>query len=162
MLSPLKPKRQDGFTIIEVLIVLAIAGLIMLIVFLAVPALQRNARNTQRRNDVSSLLSGVSEFVNDNNGQLPTSVSVGGDGQTTFTGGSGTTSIQGAKVGFYQDTHVHFGNASSSPSASTDDVYILTGATCNGNSVTNGSSRSFVAEYWVEGSGNGIQQCQGS
>ncbi|HPW47952.1 MAG TPA: prepilin-type N-terminal cleavage/methylation domain-containing protein, partial [Candidatus Saccharibacteria bacterium] len=35
-------KDQKGFTIIEVLIVLAIAALILLIVFLAVPALQRN------------------------------------------------------------------------------------------------------------------------
>jgi prepilin-type N-terminal cleavage/methylation domain-containing protein len=40
-----KQKREAGFTIIEVLIVLAIAALILLIVFLAVPALQRNARN---------------------------------------------------------------------------------------------------------------------
>ncbi|MDQ3065292.1 MAG: prepilin-type N-terminal cleavage/methylation domain-containing protein, partial [bacterium] len=41
MLSRIK-NNNKGFTIIEVLIVLAIAGLIMLIVFLAVPALQRN------------------------------------------------------------------------------------------------------------------------
>jgi prepilin-type N-terminal cleavage/methylation domain-containing protein len=34
--------NKKGFTIIEVLIVLAIAGVIMVIVFLAVPALQRN------------------------------------------------------------------------------------------------------------------------
>jgi prepilin-type N-terminal cleavage/methylation domain-containing protein len=34
-------KKEKGFTIIEVMIVLAIAGLIMLVVFLAVPALQR-------------------------------------------------------------------------------------------------------------------------
>jgi prepilin-type N-terminal cleavage/methylation domain-containing protein len=50
MLHNLK-KRNEGFTIIEVMIVLAIAGLIMLVVFLAVPALQRNSRNTQRNND---------------------------------------------------------------------------------------------------------------
>jgi len=48
-------KRTEGFTIIEVLIVLAIAGLILLIVFIAVPALQRNARNTQRKNDIAGL-----------------------------------------------------------------------------------------------------------
>lgn len=161
MLSP-KHKRQDGFTIIEVLIVLAIAGLIMLIVFLAVPALQRNSRNTQRRNDVSSLLSGVSEFVNDNNGQLPTGISIGSDGQTTFSGNSGSTSIQGAKVGYYQDGNVKIQSSAGSPATPTDSVYIVTGATCDGNSVASGSSRSFVAVYWVEGSGNGIQQCQGS
>src|ERR1700743_2113940 len=66
-----KQKRQEGFTIIEVLIVLAIAALILLIVFLAVPALQRNARNTQRKNDVASLVSAISESVNNSNGQLP-------------------------------------------------------------------------------------------
>ena len=40
MLNKLKKSDKDGFTIIEVMIVLAIAGLILLIVFLAVPALQ--------------------------------------------------------------------------------------------------------------------------
>ncbi|MBI3624090.1 type II secretion system protein [Candidatus Saccharibacteria bacterium] len=68
-------KRTSGFTIIEVMIVLAIAGLILLIVFLAVPALQRNARNTQRRNDVARLLAAVQEYVNNNNGNLPTTSS---------------------------------------------------------------------------------------
>ena len=48
MLSKLK-KSNQGFTIIEVMIVLAIAGLILLIVFLAVPALQRNGRNTTKK-----------------------------------------------------------------------------------------------------------------
>jgi prepilin-type N-terminal cleavage/methylation domain-containing protein len=38
MLKKLK-KSDSGFTIIEVMIVLAIAGLILLIVFLAVPAM---------------------------------------------------------------------------------------------------------------------------
>ena len=70
--TPQKTK-SEGFTIIEVLIVLAIAGLILLIVFLAVPALQRNSRNTQYRNESSRILSGAQEFVNNNNGTLPAS-----------------------------------------------------------------------------------------
>jgi prepilin-type N-terminal cleavage/methylation domain-containing protein len=37
MLNKIQKRKEDGFTIIEVLIVLAIAGLIMLVVFLAVP-----------------------------------------------------------------------------------------------------------------------------
>ncbi len=61
-------KSTEGFTIIEILIVLVIAGLIMLIVFLAVPALQRNSRNTQRKNDVARLLGAVSENMNNNSG----------------------------------------------------------------------------------------------
>ncbi len=62
---------NQGFTIIEVLIVLAIAGLILLIVFLAVPALQRNSRNTQRRTEAARLLAVTSEFVNNNGGIVP-------------------------------------------------------------------------------------------
>ncbi len=64
-------KSLGGFTIIEVLIVLAIAGLIMLIVFLAVPALQRNSRNTQYRAEATRLLSVTTEWINNNNGIVP-------------------------------------------------------------------------------------------
>lgn len=46
-------KVHQGFTIIEVVLVLAIAGLIFLMVFVALPALQRSQRDTQRRNDMS-------------------------------------------------------------------------------------------------------------
>lgn len=63
-------KNQKGFTIIEVLIVLAIAGLIMVIVFLAVPALQRNSRNTQRTNDAARTAAAVSECLANNNGSV--------------------------------------------------------------------------------------------
>ena len=44
---------KQGFTIIEVVLVLAIAGLIFLMVFVALPALQRSQRDTARRNDMS-------------------------------------------------------------------------------------------------------------
>ncbi|MEI7632454.1 MAG: prepilin-type N-terminal cleavage/methylation domain-containing protein, partial [bacterium] len=47
--------KAAGFTIIEVMIVLAIAGIIMAIVFLAIPAIQRSNRNTQRKSDASRL-----------------------------------------------------------------------------------------------------------
>jgi prepilin-type N-terminal cleavage/methylation domain-containing protein len=70
MLNKLR-KRTEGFTIIEVLIVLAIAGLILLIIFLAVPALQRNSRNTTLKNDASAVGGGISEFISINNGTSP-------------------------------------------------------------------------------------------
>lgn len=65
-------KKMSGFTIIEVLIVLAIAGLIMLIVFLAVPALQRNSRNTQRTSDASRAFAAAQEVLNNNNNDMST------------------------------------------------------------------------------------------
>lgn len=74
MLSKVKlTKEQKGFTIIEVMIVLAIAGLIILIVLLAVPALQRNSRNAAMKSDVSAITGGISEFATNNDGASPTS-----------------------------------------------------------------------------------------
>jgi len=51
-----KHKLNKGFTIIEVVLVLAVAGLIFLMVFLAVPALGRSQRDTARKNDARNLL----------------------------------------------------------------------------------------------------------
>jgi prepilin-type N-terminal cleavage/methylation domain-containing protein len=55
---------RDGsaFTIIEVLIVLAIAGLILVIVFLAVPNAQRNYRNERRKKAVAYVFSEMQEW----------------------------------------------------------------------------------------------------
>ena len=62
---------KKGFTIIEVVLVLAIAGLIFLMVFVALPALQRSQRDTQRRQDYADLSSAISSYMTNNNGQLP-------------------------------------------------------------------------------------------
>ena len=63
-------KSKRGFTIIEVVLVLAIAGLIFLMVFIALPALQRSQRNTQRRDDYSMLVTAVNSYMASNNGKL--------------------------------------------------------------------------------------------
>jgi len=67
----LTEKNQHGFTIIEVVLVLAIAGLIFLIVFLALPQLQRSQRDTQRQSDVGRTLSSMETYAANNNGQYP-------------------------------------------------------------------------------------------
>lgn len=63
--------KTKGFTIIEVVLVLAIAGLIFLMVFLALPALQRSQRDTQRRNDMSRLVASITSYKSNNSGKLP-------------------------------------------------------------------------------------------
>jgi|GEM_PF-103545 len=60
-----------GFTIIEVILVLAIAGLIFLMIFIGLPMLQRAQRNTQREDDLSRFLSAVTEFQSNNRGRTP-------------------------------------------------------------------------------------------
>jgi prepilin-type N-terminal cleavage/methylation domain-containing protein len=70
-----KIKDRKGFTIIEVLIVLAIAGLIMLVVFLAVPALNRNSHNNQYKTEANNILSAYQEVSSNNGGAVLTDTS---------------------------------------------------------------------------------------
>ena len=67
----LKITAEAGFTIIETLIVLAIAGLILLIVFEAIPAVERASRNSQRKQDVNIILAAVSQYELKDSGNFP-------------------------------------------------------------------------------------------
>ena len=64
-------KNKKGFTIIEVVLVLAIAGLIFLMVFIALPALQRSQRNTQRADDMARIKTAINQYQANNGGRLP-------------------------------------------------------------------------------------------
>lgn len=153
MLNKLKKSNSEsGFTIIEVMIVLAIAGLILLIVFLAVPALQRNSRNTQRKNDASKVASLISEYESNNSGTPPANV--------IFSGAVGATDLDATKEKFsILDTTTettaavtaNTGAALAVPT--TDQVAIYSKATCDGNkpSTTLASARSLVVYYYLEG-----------
>lgn len=70
--QPYNKITNSAFTIIEVVLVLAIAGLIFLMVFIALPALQRNQRDTQRKNDMSRLKTAIDNYKANNRGQIPT------------------------------------------------------------------------------------------
>ena len=61
-------KTKSGFTIIEVVLVLAIAGLIFLMVFVALPALQRSQRDTARRNDLARVDTSLVQYQTNNQG----------------------------------------------------------------------------------------------
>ena len=64
-------KNQSGVTIVELMIVVAVAALIIVLVLVAAPALQRNARNSQRRNDIGAIKGQLTTVVANNNGQYP-------------------------------------------------------------------------------------------
>jgi len=154
MLSNLK-KRSEGFTIIEVLIVLAIAGLILLIVFLAVPALQRNSRNTQRRNDISNYLSAVSEWSNNNGGKVPSAA-------TDLTGANGINSL--AKLGIMTAPTAAPVTGAQNSAVALDTMQVVTGAKCDTTTIGNtvaGPARSVSIRFAVENSaGAAVPQCQ--
>lgn len=74
MLKQEKTSKR-GFTIIEVVLVLAIAGLIFLMVFLALPALQRSQRDTERRNKLGEFRTQIVQYQSNNSGRVPKSLS---------------------------------------------------------------------------------------
>lgn len=157
MLSKIRQSKAKGFTIIEVLIVLAIAGLILLVVFLAVPALQRNARNSTRERDVASVLGAVSEFTNANNGALPTTAAVAADGTLTISSTTAGTNSITTKLGYFKagtgvSITVATAPASATNSTTVDSIVVYTGAECNslGTQAVAGQSRSFAATYTLE------------
>lgn len=149
-------RNTGGFTIIEVMIVLAIAGLILVIVFLAVPALQRNSRNTQRKTDASNSLSALSNYISNNNGKLPTACDKVGtaSGECSF--------LADTKLGYYDGTTAGntklmvFAASAITTDPTSEQMWFVTGAACTngaaGKPAAGPSARAFVAWYGVEGS----------
>lgn len=61
-----------GFTIIEVSLVVAVAGLIFLMVMIGLPAVQRTQRDSQRKENISEMLTELKNFQTNNRGAIPT------------------------------------------------------------------------------------------
>jgi prepilin-type N-terminal cleavage/methylation domain-containing protein len=185
MLNKVKKSNNEGFTIIEVMIVLAIAGLILLIVFLAVPALQRSSRNTQRKNDVSAVSAAVANFNTDNGGAPISGLAVSGadvvicsaGGNATGTGNCGAGNSEDGKLGYYSAGKIYLNKTGASTVATTavgsetstkvsvDSVIIDVGYECNStNTAVNPapSTRSVAVLYATESGvsgGNGSLAC---
>lgn len=164
-----KLKSQKGFTIIEVLIVLAIAGLIMLVVFMAVPALQRNQRNSGRRTDASRIASAANDHVTNSGGKVPASIADGSsiikDAGTlsNLNGGTTLTDPSGASATCNADTMENstlmlckYAAVTFNPPTK-DGVVIATGAVCNGkDTIAAGSARQMAIVYTLETSKSGV------
>lgn len=143
-------RKEKGFTIIEVVLVLAIAGLIFLIVFLAVPQLQRSRRDTQRRSDVARIGGLLENFAANSGGTYPAT----GDIATTldFSGNNLLDPQTGAAY-----TYVANPAAGSTPGAG-NYTYLVDGRCndgTNGEIVDNGTTaqRIYAVSIGLEGGG---------
>ncbi len=63
--------NKQGFTIIEVVLVLAIAGFIFLAVFLALPSLQKSERDEARRSVVGRMVAATLSYKTNSGGEAP-------------------------------------------------------------------------------------------
>lgn len=166
-----KQKFNKGFTIIEVVLVLAIAGLIFLMVFVALPALQSGQRDTARKNDVGSVASAVSNYTSNNRGQFPDT--------TKLTGVSGGVAPASGYTGYTKAVSnnttsivVQAANAGSA-AVQQGQILVTQGTTCgtsgaaSGNPATatqtlsKGTTRQFTVVTFLE-SGGGTSFCQDS
>jgi len=92
MLGKLK-NRQQGFTLIEVLLVVAIIAILAGIVILAINPNKQlgDTRNAQRQSDVNTLLNATYQYSVDNQGNLPSGITstptdICGTGASSCTG----------------------------------------------------------------------------
>jgi prepilin-type N-terminal cleavage/methylation domain-containing protein len=83
-------KKDKGFTLIEIVLVLAIAGLLLVIVFLALSGAQKSRRDTARKNDAARMLAAIESCAS--NGSNAGSYALCQTGAQLITGGyfSGT------------------------------------------------------------------------
>lgn len=142
MLKKLK-KSDSGFTIIEVMIVLAIAGLILLIVFLAVPALQRSSRNSQRKADVGRVGSAATTIVSNGNGQMSALTRAG------IVQEVGTLSYYDFSVTANLTVNIEASGGSHAAVTSKDIVDVEGNAQCNGTAAQY-AARQIAVLYAVE------------
>lgn len=163
-------KKQEGFTIIEVLIVLAIAGLIMVMVFVAVPNLQRNQRNSGRRQDATHLLTAASNYITNNNGVPPAANTTNeqqilGDGGpyanlTSLSAGAGTeTNLTTNKLIILNGAQTL--STANLTSASAQAAAVVTRATCNTSTLgatSNGAGQEVAVVYTLEAGSGTVPQ----
>lgn len=159
----MKQQKDKGFTIIEVVLVLAIAGLIFLMVFIALPALQRSQRDTQRRHDLDRVQTAIQSYQTNNRNSIPAFMT-GSSGSNAGSGGGSATDFidRYMKAGgdTFQDPNGNDytfnvgGNFDSEYKPDSAIIYVTHRAVCEGESLVSGQGNNKVAlRYKLEGGG---------
>ncbi len=135
----LSPKK--GFTLIEIVIVLAIAALIMVIVFIAVQGAQRSQRDTATKDTAARLLAAANVYASNSGGTFPNNATEIAKLTAATPAGYGVVLPSGATIAY------------STTLPTTTGVYNLNAAKCD-NSVPG-----FAVRYYQEQGGS---QCLGN
>ncbi len=157
-------KKTEGFTIIEVVLVLAIAGLIFLMVFLALPALQRSQRDGQRKTDLSRAQTAINNYQSNNKGAIPAStaaalnpfvtkyiVTSAGD---SFIDPLGANSSQTSTTTYVLTPNSADLTSSFNPTSNQNIIYYSAGKSCGlDGALTTASSKKVALSMYLEGGG---------
>lgn len=148
-------KQQKGFTIIEVVLVLAIAALIFLMIFIALPALQRGQRDTARKNDANAMASALGTYRSNTNGKLPGDATEFTGFLTQYVDGLSQYAPDGANPDVEMVAHAP-GNSAKASLANLDEstMYVVIGENCKGTD----TSRAAAIYVKLE-SGGGATPC---
>lgn len=148
------PKTNNkGFTIIEVVLVLAIAALIFLMVFIALPALQRGQRDTQRKGDVARAVTALQNYQSNNRNTLPSAATMTSNTATGFiarylrVGGDLFQDPDGTAYTFRAYTAALAGTFTAG------QMLFAAGSTCNGETPQAAGATKMAIVYHLEGSG---------
>jgi prepilin-type N-terminal cleavage/methylation domain-containing protein len=117
----LKQKNQ-GFTIVELLIVIVVIGILAGLVITTYNGIQQKARNTERTTDLKTFQSQLEAYYA-NNGRYPANSDLGGTSATNV------TFIAGNMKGMDKETM-------RDPKGASGDFSLNTGATTGGNKYT--------------------------
>jgi prepilin-type N-terminal cleavage/methylation domain-containing protein len=155
-------RTNKGFTIIEVVLVLAIAGLIFLMVFVALPALQRGQRDTQRRDAVAQVASQLTNYQTNNDGKLPQSTGTTPTSIKTFFINymNKNDDFKDPSSGESYLTSDAANNAANNASLSLGTIQYKLSARCNGENMQTGgsSTRQAALRIKLEGAGYFCQE----
>lgn len=152
-------QKEKGFTIIEVVLVLAIAGLIFLMVFIALPALQRSQRDTQRKQDLSRAETALTSYSSNNRGAIPVSSTDWANLITNYLTVSGDTFNDPSGASYVFVTHDN-SPLTGAFSDLQNNIYYTPSSSCGTDgSVVNAGARKVSLRMMLEGGG---VTCQGN
>jgi prepilin-type N-terminal cleavage/methylation domain-containing protein len=139
-------KRQSGFTIVELLIVIVVIGILATLVIVTFSGIQQKARDTKRKTDINAIDSHVEAYYA-NSGNYPTLAAVN---DATWRG----TNMKGLDPNALQDPK---GSSQALVSAPAANGYAYEPTGCSGTATTD-TCTAFTLTATLEGSGTYVKK----
>lgn len=155
-----KQAQQKGFTIVELLIVIAVIGILAALVLNTFVGVQRRARDTERQTDINAIATQLEVFYNDQ-GHYPTLANL--QDATPNTGWI-ETNLPGLDLLATvapNDTPAENGNSIVADDTPDADAYGYVAAPANCDNDANGNCTSFTL-YWAKEDDNNAAQSKSS